>query len=111
MATNITDTNTATFPWPGVAQPVLEGQLWHLEYLGYEGPAPTDYAQANALIERQIELTDWSDYAPMKQEENEDWGDGFTIGEHQEARRKFLHHAAVLRGVKEARCRMKEVGI
>ncbi len=85
METNITD-NTTTFPWPSVAQPVNEGQLFHLEYLGYEGPAPKTFREADALIEDLLLTQPVEENVKTYDEDDEDFGDGHSIAEHEYAR-------------------------
>lgn len=51
METNNNNTTTKTFPWPEAAQRLHKTCLDLLGQLGYEGPTPKTYHEANVLIE------------------------------------------------------------
>lgn len=92
METNTTNINTTdfTFPWPGVAQPVLKGQLDHLSHLGYDGPAPKTSREANSMIEDLLPALPDEPNTITYNEDDELNEDGFTWGEINYARMMHL---------------------
>ena len=73
-----------------MAQLVLEGQLYRLEYLGYEGPAPKTFHEANTLIEELLRTQPDEPNNTIIYEGYELSEDGFTASEIEYARMMHL---------------------
>lgn len=88
MENNITNKNTTatpTFPLRGI-MPATEGELFYLEYLGYEGPAPLTSHEADVLIAALLRTEPDEENVKVYDEDDELNDDGFAWGEIKYAR-------------------------